>query len=171
MCSQMPRTTHATELRWIDETPNIFLDAVAQMPSPTYHEDTVNLNGPVRSRWIVTSTVRCEEALNPTPSNHFSAIEFGMFTQKSEIQNQSESAVYFKTSRTGDRNHLSTCKSVFGGRQGGFENDLYRAHTFTSSCPNSTALPISSRHAHSRGEWGLCWPVERLGVGSPISVS
>ena len=33
-----------------------------------------------------------------------------------------------------------------------------------------TAVSISSRQAHSSGEWKLCIPVERFGVGRPISV-
>ena len=35
----------------------------------------------------------------------------------------------------------------------------------------SKACSISSKHAHSSGEWRLCCPVDRLGVGNPRSVN
>ena len=44
-------------------------------------------------------------------------------------------------------------------------------HTSASATSHSTDSTISSRQAHSRGEWGLWSPQERLGVGRPSSVS
>ena len=35
----------------------------------------------------------------------------------------------------------------------------------------ATACCICSKQAHSSGEWGLCWPVDKFGVGRPSSVS
>ena len=42
--------------------------------------------------------------------------------------------------------------------------------TSASATSHSTDSTISSKHAHSSGEWGLWPPQERLGVGSPSSV-
>lgn len=52
-----------------------------------------------------------------------------------------------------------------------FNPDYLPAQTLRSSTVTSQASVISSRQANSRGEWGLCWPEERLGVGRPSSVS